>query len=172
MPDILQDRGPRGNTDPGTNQNSDFVLEDVFGRGTIWPIDAELGHHLPVLQGYFVHAHWVEAFQIRGLRWAAAECVSEGASEVADLADVDADVRVEGAGGDSEGVPLCAGDVRDLKKDPLSRLILHSWLAKLDFHGVCRWRLAHVWLGELVDVPYGCRMTLVITVSCRDRISR
>lgn len=134
MPDILEDRRPRGDANASADEHRDLILEDVFRWGTVRSIDAELGHHLSILQGYFVHAHRVKTFQVCGLRGATSQCVTEGSSEVTNLADVNADIGVEGTGGDGERVPLGAGDVGDLEKDPLSCFILHAWFAKLDFH--------------------------------------
>ena len=62
VPDVLQDRGPGCHADAGTDEDGDFVFEDVFGGGSVRPVDAEGGHHLSVLEGDFVHAHWIEAF--------------------------------------------------------------------------------------------------------------
>ena len=62
MPDVLQDRGPGCHADAGTDEDGDFVFEDVFGGGSVRPVDAEGGHHLSVLEGDFVHAHGIEAF--------------------------------------------------------------------------------------------------------------
>lgn len=106
MPDVLEDGGPGSDADAGADEDGDFVVEDVLGGGAVGPVDTEGGHFLAVLQGDFVHAEGVEAFEVFGLRGAAAEGVAEGAGEVADLPDVDADVGIEGTGGDCEGVPL------------------------------------------------------------------
>jgi len=48
-----------------------------------------------------------------------------------------ADVGVEGAGGDGEGVPLGGGDFGDLEEEPLAGFVVHAWFAELDFHCIC-----------------------------------
>ena len=137
VPDVFEDRGPGGDADAGADEDGDFVLEDVFGGGSVGPVDAEGGHHLPVLERDFVHTHWIEAFEVSGLRRSAAESVSEAAGEVADLPDVYADVWVEGTGCDGKGVPLGVGDFGDLEEEPLAGFVFHAWFAELDLH--CIW---------------------------------
>lgn len=156
VPDILEDRGPWCDADAGSDEDGDFVFEDVFGGCTIWPVDAEFRHHLPVLEGDFVHAHWVEGFEVFRLCGTASQCVCKGASEVTYLADVDADVGVEGAGGDGEWVPLGTGHVWDLDKEPLACFVFHAWFVELDFYGSYFQELAANDLGRgWFDTPYG-----------------
>ena len=111
---------------------------------------------MAVLEGDFVHAHRVEAFQVPCLGWTASEGVTETAGEVADLADVYADIRVEGTGCDGEWVPLGVGYFRDLDEQPLSGFVFHAGFAELDFHCICTW-LGFVRMevfGHLY-IPYG-----------------
>ena len=136
VPDVFEDGSPGGDADAGADEDGDFVVEDVFGGGAVGSVDAEARHRLPVLDGDLVHAHRVEAFEFFGLDGAGAEGVAEGAGEVADLADVDGDVGVEGAGGDGEGVPLVAGDGGHVDEEPLPGFVAHGGLPELDFHRV------------------------------------
>ena len=54
---------------------------------------------------------------------------------------MDADVGVEGAGGDGEGVPLLLADRGDVDEEPLAGLVAHGRLGELDFHCV-------VWVAD------------------------
>ena len=74
-----------------------FILEDIFGRSTVGTVNPDFRHRLPVLHGNFVHPEGIQAIDIFGLFWATSEAVSEVAGEVADLADMDTDVRIKGA---------------------------------------------------------------------------
>lgn len=60
MVDGFQDRSPGCHADTGTDEDGDFVLEDVFGGCTVGTVDAESRHLLAMLKCYFIHAHWVE----------------------------------------------------------------------------------------------------------------
>ena len=139
MPDVLEDGGPGRDPDAGADQDGDLVLEHVLGRSAVGSVDADLRHLLPGLERDLVHAHGVHLVVELGLGLACAEGVGEGAGEVADLADVDGDVRVEGAGCDGEGVPLVFGDGGAVDEEPLAGLVLHRRFAELDLDGV--------WLG-------------------------
>lgn len=132
VPDVFEDRGPGRDADAGADENGDFVVEDVFGGGAVGPVDANWWHRLPVGERDFVHALGVEGVVVFGLGGAGTEGVAEGAGEVADFADVDGDVGVEGAGGDGEGVPLRGGDARDVDEKPLPGFVVHAGLAELD----------------------------------------
>lgn len=89
------------------------------------------------------------------MRGAAAEGVSEAAGEVADLADVYADVGVEGAGGDGEGVPLGVGDFGDLEEEPLACFVVHAWFAELDLHCICGCQYNDIRNSLSPHIPYG-----------------
>jgi len=136
VPDVFEDRGPGGDADAGADEDGDFVVEDVFGGGAVGPVDAEFGHCLAILERDFVHAHRVEAFVFFGLEGTGAEGVTDVTGEVADLADVDGDVGVEGAGGDGEGVPLVVRDSGNVDEEPLACFIAHGRFAELDLHRV------------------------------------
>ena len=136
MPDVFEDGRPRRDADAGADQDGDLVVEDVFGGGTVRPVDADRGHGLAVCKRDFVHAHRVEGIVFFCLGGARAECVGEGAGEVADLADVDRDIGVEGAGSDGEWVPLGCGDGGDVDEEPLPRFVPHAGFAELDLQGV------------------------------------
>ena len=136
VPDVLEDRGPGRDADARADQHGDFVVEDVFGGRAVGPVDAQGGHLLPVLQRDLVHAHRVEGVEVLGLGRAGAESVAQGPREVAHLPHVHADVRVEGAGGDGEGVPLRGGHRGDVEHQPLARFVFHAGLGELDLDRV------------------------------------
>lgn len=56
MPDVFQDAGPGGDADAGADKDGDFVVEDIFGGGSIRAVDPDIGHRLVVLKGNFVDA--------------------------------------------------------------------------------------------------------------------
>lgn len=51
---------------------------------------------------------------------------------------MDADVGVEGAGGDGERVPLGCADRGDVDEEPLPGFVFHRRFLELDLHGVVR----------------------------------
>jgi hypothetical protein len=55
------------------------------------------------------------------------------------LANVDAYVGVERAGGYGEGVPFVLGDGGDVEEEPLAGFVVHAGFAELDFYGVWGW---------------------------------
>lgn len=57
--DGLENRGPGSDTNTGTDEHGDFVLENVLGRCSVRSVDAERRHLLAVLKSDFVHAHGV-----------------------------------------------------------------------------------------------------------------
>jgi hypothetical protein len=65
------------------------------------------------------------------------ESVCEVAGEVSELADVDGEVGVKGAGGDGEGVPLLAGDGGAVDEDPLAGFVVKRGFVDLDLDGIC-----------------------------------
>ena len=138
MPDVFQDAGPGGDADAGADQHGDVVVEDVFGGGAVRPVDADGRHGLPVRERDLVHAHGVEGVEVFGLGGAGAQGVAQRPREVAHLPHVDRDVRVEGAGGDGEGVPLRGGDAGHVDEEPLAGLVAHAGFAELDFQRVVR----------------------------------
>lgn len=106
VPDVLEDGGPGRDANASSDQDRDFVIEDVFGGGAVRAIDAELRHLLAVLQRDFVHAHRVNVVVELSLSITCSEGISESTGEVTHLTDVHGDVRIEGAGGDGEWMPL------------------------------------------------------------------
>ena len=136
VPDVFEDGSPRRDADAGADEDGDFVVEDVFGGGAVWAVDANRRHGLPVGERDFVHAHRIEVVVIFRLGGPRAKSVAESAGEVADLADVDGDVGVEGAGGDGEGMPLGGGDAGDVDEEPLSGFVVHARFAELNFQRV------------------------------------
>ena len=138
VPDVLEDRRPRRDADAGADEDGDLVVEDVFRRRAVRPVDADRGHHLPLLERHLVHLHGVDGVVFFGLGGAGPEGVGHLARPVAHLADVDADVGVEGAGGDGEGVPLLAGDGGDVDEEPLPGFVFHAGFGELELKGVVR----------------------------------
>lgn len=61
VPDVLQDRRPRGDADTRADEDGDFVLEHVLRGGTVGSVDSQHRHLLSVLQGHLVHAHGINA---------------------------------------------------------------------------------------------------------------
>ena len=49
MPDVLENRSPRGDSDTSADQDSNLVLEHIFCRGTVGTVDPKRGHLLAVL---------------------------------------------------------------------------------------------------------------------------
>ena len=136
MPDVLQDAGPGRDADARADEDGDLVVEDVFGRRAVRPVDADRRHGLARLQRDFVHPVRIQGVVFFGLGGAGAERVTGCPGPVPDLAHVDADVGVEGAGGDGEGVPLVGGDRGDVDEEPLPRFVFHAWFGELDLHSV------------------------------------
>lgn len=132
MPDVLEDGGPGGNADAGTDEDGDFVLKDVFGGGTVRAVDANRRHLLALLERDFIHAHGIKGVVFFRLGRAGTESVGHGAGPVAHLAHVDADVGVEWAGGDGERMPLLTGYGGDINEEPLTGLVLHAWFGELE----------------------------------------
>ena len=138
VPDVLENRGPGSDTDTGTDQHSDFVLEDILGGGTIRTVDAELGHLLTMAESDLVHAKGIQIVVELGLSLSSAESVRERAGEVTNLADVDRDIGIEGARGDGERMPLVTRNRGHVQEQPLTGLVLERRLAELDFNSICK----------------------------------
>lgn len=94
-----------------------------------------------MLQRDLVHAHGVQVVVQLRLRVASAKDVAELAGEVADLTDVDGDIRVVWARGDGEGMPLVVGDGWAVEEEPLAGLVAHAGLGELDLDGVWQYVL-------------------------------
>lgn len=136
VPDVLEDRGPRGDADAGTNEDGDFILKDVLGGCSVRAIDAERGHLLAVLQGNFVHALGAHLVVQLCLGVTGTKGITESLGKVTDLADVNGHVGVKGARGDGKRMPLVLGDGRDLKEQPLTGLVSEGRLAELNLDDV------------------------------------
>lgn len=89
MPDVLQDGSPGGDTDTSTDQNSDFILKDVFGGSSVGSVNAKSRHLLAILQSDLVHTHRVDAVVKLGLSSTSTKGISQLASEVTDLSNMD-----------------------------------------------------------------------------------
>jgi len=135
--DGLEDRGPGCDTNTGTDEHGDFVLEDVLSGRSVRSVDAESGHLLTVLQRDFVHAHGIELVVELGLRLTSTEGIGQRSGKVTNLADVDGDIRVLRARSDGKRMPLVVADFWAVEEEPLSGLVLHAGLGELDLHGVC-----------------------------------
>lgn len=83
-----------------------------------------------------VHAHGVELVVELGLRLTSTESIGKCASEVTNLAHVNRDVRVVGAGSDGKWMPLVVADIRAVQEKPLSGLVLHAGLGELNLNGI------------------------------------
>jgi hypothetical protein len=138
MPDVLEDRGPRSHTNTGTDKHSDFVLEYIFGRGTVRAVDSESRHLITVLKGNFVHTHGVNIVVELGLGSTSTESITQLSGEVTNLANVDRHIRVKGARSDGKRVPLVLGKPRHLEEQPLTSLVLERRLVELDLNHVIR----------------------------------
>ena len=138
MPDVLENGCPRSNTDTGTNENRDFILENVFSGGTIRPIDTEARHLLSILKSNLIHTHRVNSIVKLGLSATGTESITQGLGEITNLANVNRDIRVEGARGDCKRVPLVLRDGGDLKEEPLASLVSERGLVKLDLNNIVR----------------------------------
>lgn len=134
--DGLENRRPRRDTNTSTDENRDFILKHVLSGSSIGSVDTESGHLLAVLKSNFVHAHGVELVVKLGLRLTRAKSISKSASEISNLSDVDGNVRIVGARGDCEWVPLVVADFWAVKEQPLAGLVLHARLSELNFDGI------------------------------------
>jgi hypothetical protein len=133
----FEDRGPGCDADTGTDQDGDFVLEDIFCGGSVGSVDLQAGHGLAVLQRNLVHAHGVELVVQLGLRLSGTKSIGKSAGKVTDLANVDGDVGVVGAGSDRKWMPLVVADIWAVEEKPLSRLVLHAGLSELNLNSIC-----------------------------------
>lgn len=138
MVDVFENGGPGSDTNASTDEHSDFVLEYVFGGSSVGSVDTEIGHLLAILQSNLVHSHGVDTVVKLGLGAAGTNRITESAGEVTNLANVNRDVRVEGAGSDGKWVPLVVGDRRHLEEEPLAGLVLERGLVELELDNVVR----------------------------------
>lgn len=136
MPDVLEDRGPWRNTNTGSDQNGDFILEHILRGSTVGSINAKMGHALAVLEGDFVHSHRVNRVVKLSLGRTSTETITEISGEITNLPDVNGHIRVKGARSDGERMPLVSGNVGDLEEQPLPGLVLERRLVELDLDDV------------------------------------
>ena len=173
MPDILENRCPRCDADARADENRNFILKNIFCRGAVRPINADLWHLFAMGKGNLVHSHWVEFVVEFCLRFTGSEGVGQCAGEVADLSDVDRYIRVERTGCDGERVPLVSRDGRAIEEEPLAGFVFHGGFDELYLYRVC-WFVSdpkcHGKLGK--TLPKGCLTTLTISVDRLARISR
>jgi hypothetical protein len=134
--DRFENLSPGRNSNTGSNEHGDFVLEDVLSWSSVGSVDLQAGHLLAVLQRDFVHAHRVELVVKLGLRLSGTKSIGKSASKVTDLADVDRDVGVVGARSDRKWMPLVVADLWAVEEEPLSWLVPHAGLGELDLDGV------------------------------------
>lgn len=126
MVDGFEDGCPGCDTDTGTNEDGDFVLEDIFGGSSVRAIDADGGHLLPVLQRDLVHAHGIQFVVEFGLRLTSAEVIGKLTGEITNLSDVHGNVGIFQAGCDGKRMPLVVADIGAVEEKPLPRLVLHA----------------------------------------------
>lgn len=136
VPDILENRCPRCHTDTSTDQNSDFVLEHILSRSSVWTIDAELGHLLAVTERNLIHAHGVQVVVELRLGLTSAERICESTGKVTNLADMHGNVGIKWAGSDGERMPLVLRNARHVEEEPLASLVLERRLAELDLKSI------------------------------------
>jgi len=136
MPNVLQNRRPRRDTDPGTNKNSNFVVEHVLSRGTVRAVNSEGRHLLAVLESHLVHAKGVNTLIKLRLSRSSTNGITKSAGEVADLTDMDRHVRIEWTRGNGERVPLVLRNPRDLEEEPLASFVVERGFRELDFDDI------------------------------------
>lgn len=144
VPDVLENSSPGSNTDTGSDENGDFVVEDILSWCSVGTVDLDLRHLLSVLESDFVHAHGVNIIVKLGLSGSGSKSVTESAGEVSNLSDVDGDIRIEWTGSNGKWMPLLLGNAGNLDEQPLSRLVLHGWLNKLDLNSI-------IWMTDDLD---------------------
>lgn len=140
MPDVFQDRSPGSDTDTGSDQNSNLIVENVLGRCSVWSIDLQCWHPRAVLYCNLVHSHWVKVGVLAVV--GDSQDLGELLGEITDLTDMHGNVRVRGTGRDGEWMPLESRDRGNLEEKPLTGLIFHRRLSELDLHGICKTMLA------------------------------
>jgi len=149
IPDVLQDRSEGGDTNTCTNEDSNFNLENVFSGSTVRAIDPDnrqgtgracgiklnevaTGSSVRVVLFVALHGSLSES---RDNRRTSADAISESLSPVSNLTDMDRNIRIIGSGSDSEWMPLPAGDVGNLNKEPLASDVFETRLNNTELHG-------------------------------------
>lgn len=138
MPDVLQDACPGCDADARPDQDGNLVVEDVFGRSSVGPVDADRRHRLVLLQGDFVDPGRVKRVKLLGLSRPTTQGVTKRSGPVAHLADMDAHIWVLRARGYGKGMPLGRADAGYIDKEPLAGFVPHAWFLELDFQSVVR----------------------------------
>lgn len=138
MPDILQNARPGCDTDPRPDQDGDLIVEDVLSRSSVGPVDADRRHRLVLLQGDFVDPGRVKRVKLFGLSRPATQSVTKCSGPVAHLADMDANIWVLRARGNSKRMPLGRADAGYIDQKPLAGFIPHARFLELDFQSVVR----------------------------------
>lgn len=141
VPDVLEDGCPGRDTNSGSDQHGDFIVEDVFSGCSIGAVDPETRHLLAVLQCHFIHAHGINALIELRLSTTCSRGITQSTGEISDLSDVNGHIGVERAGCDGEGVPLVFRNRRHLEEQPLTGLVLERWLVELNLNHV-------VWVAD------------------------
>jgi hypothetical protein len=106
MPDVLQNRSPRCNTNTSTDKDCDFIVKHVLSRGTIGAIDAERWHVLAILECHLVDTRRINTVIQLGLSASGTNGITQCPCEVTDLSNMHGDIRVIRAGCDSKWMPL------------------------------------------------------------------
>ena len=135
VPDGLQDRGERRNTDTTTDQENRLVLGEILRRATERTVDHDTGESL-VERRRGVRADELASDGCVALALVlevAAADAGELAREVADDTDVDRDVVFLRRAGEREGVPLEVGNLGAGQEDVLTGAGGGLFLLDLDF---------------------------------------
>jgi len=148
VPDVLEDRCKGGNTDTSSNQDGNFSIENILRRGTIRSINANLREgrssgrvdlnkiatrnntKICVLFTSFDSSLGHLGNSVR----TDTKTVTQGASEVSNLTDVNGNIRILGSRGDGERMPLELGNLWYLEEHPLTRSIFEAWLDNTKLH--------------------------------------
>lgn len=89
MPDTLEDGGPWSDTNTSTDENSDFVFEDIFCWCSVWSVDAESWHLSTISESDLEHCGGIHIGEFHSLGvLTSAESLTEISSEVTNLTDV------------------------------------------------------------------------------------
>ena len=132
IPDVFEDRSPGGDANAGADKDGDLVVEDILSGGAVRAIDTDFGHLAIRLD-----VHWC-AIKLFIRNGSGTKDIAHSAGPVADLTHVNANVGIEGARCDCEGVPLLLANRRNVDEQPLTSLVFHTRLRKLNFYRIVR----------------------------------
>lgn len=134
LPDVLEDRSPRSDTNTGSDEDSNLVVKHILSGSSVRAVNSQSRKPLAVLQGNLKLAVGIQV--VAEHRRSSANSLAESLCKVTNLADVNRDIGIRWARGDGKGMPLVLGNFRDVEEEPLAGLVLERGLLELDFHGV------------------------------------